>query len=266
MQASERAILIPGNRTSLPRDARKFKKKLMRTGFVLFIEKMLLFAVSDLVALLIKAWCRTCFIDARINELAEVNAVRASHGAVYATWHQRMFYFFHDFGARHVTMMISRSNIGDYANRVALRLGFYSVRGSPRKAGRKAMHDLIEKIKAGGHTAGMMADGSKGPARVLKMGAIKIAKETGKPVIPMMYGAKKKIVLWSWDRYFLPVPFTKVVIYHGDPVPVPPDADEEECERIRQKIENIMNEMADVCDSYWGGKPVGKPGFDLPAL
>jgi lysophospholipid acyltransferase (LPLAT)-like uncharacterized protein len=112
--------------------------------------------------------------------------------------------------------------------------------------------------------AGMMADGPTGPPRVLKMGSVKIARETGLPIIPMMYGAKRRFVFKSWDRYFLPLPFSKVVLIHGDQIFVPADADEEECERIRRRVETIMNEMADRCDRWWGGEPVGKPGFDLP--
>ncbi len=216
-----------------------------------------------LAARLIKTWCLTCRVRARINESAERNAVAEFGGAVYATWHQRMFYFFHDFGSRHVTMMISRSKDGDIANEVALRLGFLSVRGSSKRGGKDAMHELIDRLKSGGHTAGMMADGPTGPPRVLKMGTIRIARDTGKPVIPMMYGARRRIVLETWDRYFLPVPFTDIVIFHGDPIIVPADADNAECERIRQLVERTLNDMAYVCDTYFGGSPVGKPGFDL---
>ncbi len=163
-------------------------------------------------------------------------------------------------------MMISRSRDGEYANRVALNLGFYSVRGSTKKGGKNAMYELIDELRKGGHTAGMMSDGPTGPPRILKMGTIKIAKETGKPIIPMMYGARRRIVFRSWDHYFLPVPFTGIVIYHDSPIFVPQNADEEGCEHIRREVERIMNEMADVCDSYWGDNPVGKLGFDQPEL
>jgi lysophospholipid acyltransferase (LPLAT)-like uncharacterized protein len=230
-----------------------------------FWEKLMLKAFPPLITFLIKNWCRTCRVVARINEESERNAVIANNGAVYVTWHQRMFYFFHDFGNRNIIMMISRSKDGDYSNEVALRLGFSSVRGSKGRGGHKAMYKLIEKLKEGGRTAGIMVDGPKGPPRVLKMGAVKIAEDTGKPIIPMMCGAERRIVLKSWDRYFLPVPFTRIVIYHGDPIFVPQGATREEVKRIRLEVENILNEMADVCDTYWGGKPVGKPGYDLAA-
>ncbi len=227
-------------------------------------ERLLIKTVPPLLAALIDTWCRSCRVVERINEEAERNAIYACNGAVYATWHQRMFYFFRDYGNKHIVMMISKSKDGDYANEVALSLGFLSVRGSRLSEGRKAMHQLIHMLKQGGFTAGMMADGPIGPPRVLKMGAVKIARETGKPVIPMMYGARRKIILKSWDRYILPVPFTDIVVYHGSPVFVPHDASEEECERIRREVECTMNRMADACDAYWGGLPVGKPGFDLP--
>ena len=230
-----------------------------------FWEKLLLAVGPPVVAWLLRLWCRSCRIVARENEDRELAALQKYDGCVYPTWHQRMFYFFYDFGARHVTMMISKSKDGEYANALALRLGFYSVRGSRTRAGRQAMHVLIEKLQGGGHKAGMMADGPKGPPRVLKMGTVKVARDTGRPIIPMMYGAKRKIVFKSWDRYFLPVPFTKIVLLHGEPVHVPPDADEDQCEKIRRLVQDRMNEMADRCDTWWGGQPVGKPGFDLPA-
>ena len=97
------------------------------------------------------------------------------------------------------------------------------------------------------------------------MGSIRIAQATGKPIIQMMYGAKRRIVFNSWDRFSLPMPFTKVVLLHGEPVLAPPDADDEQCERIRLQIELEMNRMAFRCDRWFGGEPVGLPGHDLPA-
>ncbi len=228
-------------------------------------EKMLLHLGPPVGAWGIKLWNRTCRVVAREHEERELAALEEHRGCIYPTWHQRMFWFFYDFGARHVTMMISRSKDGDYANAVARRLGFYSVRGSNSFKGREALSDLVSLLnKREGHKAGMMADGPTGPPRRLKMGTIKLARETGLPIIPMMYGARKRIVFQSWDRYFLPRPFTDIVVLHGEPVFVPAAADEEECERLRQLVTDRMNAMADRCDTWWGGVPVGKPGFDLP--
>jgi lysophospholipid acyltransferase (LPLAT)-like uncharacterized protein len=226
-----------------------------------FLERAILRSIPPVATSLIRNWCRTCRVASRINEQGERSAVLEANGAVYVTWHQRMFYFFHDFGNRNIIMMISRSKDGDYADGVAHRMGFRSVRGSRLRDGHKAMNELIRRLSRGGATAGIMGDGPIGPPRVLKGGAVMIAKRTGLPIIPMMYGARRAMALRSWDRYILPVPFTEVVIYHGDPVYVPAGLKKPEFEVIRARVERTLNDMADVCDTYWGGLPIGKPGF-----
>jgi lysophospholipid acyltransferase (LPLAT)-like uncharacterized protein len=228
-----------------------------------FFERTMLRSIPPVATSLIRNWCLTCRVAARINEEAERSALLEAGGAVYVTWHQRMFYFFHEYGNRGIFMMISRSKDGDYANAVAHRLGVQSVRGSRLRDGHKAMYELIAKVSRDGHTAGMMGDGPIGPPRILKGGTVMIARKTGKPIIPMMYGARRTLVLRSWDRYILPVPYTDIVIYHGDPVYVPGKAQKADLEDIRVQVENALNRMADVCDTYWGGLPIGKPGFDL---
>jgi len=230
-----------------------------------WLDKVVLTVAPPVVAFLLRLWNASCHVVHREHEERELAALKQYGGCIYPTWHQRMWWFFQDFGARHVTMMVSRSKAGEYANALGLKLGFYSVRGSGTRDGSAAMRELIDLLnRREGHKAGMMADGSKGPARELKMGTIKIARETGLPIIPMMCGAKRRIVFKSWDRYFLPVPFTKIVVLHGEPVFVPPDADEQQMEDLRRHVTAVMNEMADRCDAWWGGDPVGKPGFDLP--
>ncbi|MCZ7582728.1 MAG: DUF374 domain-containing protein [Deltaproteobacteria bacterium] len=138
---------------------------LARKYHLSWLDKLALAVLPPIAAAILRLWCGSCRVVARENEAAELEAVRKYGGCVYPTWHQRMFYFFHDFGARQVTMMISKSKDGEYANALALKLGFYSVRGSGTYQGRTAMQVLIEKLKPHeGHKAGMMADGPKRPA------------------------------------------------------------------------------------------------------
>ncbi len=219
---------------------------------------------SFLAAALIKCWCHTCRLIVVENEAREIVIRRHYGGCVYTTWHQRMFYFGGYFGSRHVAVMISKSRDGDLASEIGQHLGFRAVRGSGSRYYRSALIALIRDLKSGKHSAGMYADGPQGPPRVFKNGAVMIAKKTGKPIIPMMYGAKRRIVFNSWDRYFLPMPFTKTAVLYGEPIFVPADADSITCERIRKLVEERLNRMADRCDTIWGGDPVGKPGFDLP--
>ena len=198
--------------------------------------------------------CRVVHIEGQDKERQLVE----KHGgrAVYCTFHQRMFYHFHHFGLLHVTMMISRSKDGEWATRIARRLGFKEVRGSTKKGNRdkggsEAMAKLIEEVKKG-ESAGMLVDGPRGPARQVRMGSVLIAKETGAPMMSEMWGCDRAWVINSWDRFIIPKPFAKIFIIHGDPIYVPPDSTSEQLEQFRLQLEQSMNADCQRCDDYFG--------------
>ena len=187
----------------------------------------------------------------------ERQAVTQQEGrAVYCTWHQRMFYHFHYFGSLHVTMMISQSKDGEWAARTAHYLGFKSVRGSSRKGnvdkgGSTAWRTLVQQVRQG-QSAGMLADGPSGPVRVAKIGSVLIAQQTGAPMIAEMWGCDRAWVFNSWDRYMIPKPFAKVYVVHATPIHVPPNADPQQLETYRLRLQNDLNEAALRCDEYFG--------------
>ena len=206
-----------------------------------------------LAALLMKLLCLTCRVVAEEGREKD-EATYAEYGGriVYCTWHQRMFYFFHTFGRWHVTMMISKSKDGEYAARVAHWLGFKSVRGSSSRGGSGAWKELVRRVREDGERAGMLTDGPKGPGHVAKLGTVLIARDTGVPIIPMMYGVDRCWTARSWDRYIVVKPFAKVSIVHGDPIHVPPDIEGEELERYRQILEDAMNAACRRADELIG--------------
>lgn len=185
------------------------------------------------------------------QEEAEHAAAKAGGKAIYVTWHQRMFYHFHYFGSRHVTMMISQSRDGEYAARVASWLGFRNVRGSSTRGGTLAMRKLIREIRRG-ETAGMLADGPLGPPRVAKIGSVILAKETGAPVVPVLWGADRCWVFNTWDQYLVPKPFARVAIRYQKPIWVPAEASHEDLEEYRLVLEKELNEGTLWCDEFFG--------------
>ena len=217
-------------------------------------EKLLLHVGVPLLWLFAKLLCLSCRVVRIDNRESEEQFTSGYRGAVYATWHQRMFYFFHYFGARHVTMMISRSKDGEYAWKGAKLFGFKCVRGSSSRAGRQARDELIEKVREG-ELGGMLADGPKGPPREAKIGSVLIAKEAGVPLVPMMYGASRRWVFNSWDRYIVPKPFSKIYVIHGDPILIPADADNETVEAKRKEFEDALNQNAELCDRFFNQEP-----------
>ncbi len=222
-------------------------------------EKFLLTVIPPIVVVIVKLFAFS-FRLVKVEGQKRASAEVAKHDgrAVYCTWHQRMFYLCNYLGRLRVTIMMSRSKDGEWVARISKYFGYKNVRGSSRKGdldkgGGSAREELISRVKKG-ENAGMFLDGPRGPAREAKMGAIIIARETGAPMIPVLWGCDRAWVFNSWDRYMLPKPFAKIYFKHGEPIYVPPDATREEMEEYRKLLENRMNGDCLECDDFFGVK------------
>ena len=205
-----------------------------------------------LAALAIKGLLSTCRVVRTEGMERHDEAIRNSGGgAVYATWHQRMSYFFYFGGSHHVTTMVSRSRDGEYVARLAAWLGFRTVRGSSSMGGARAARELVRRIR-GGELGGMLADGPQGPARVAKTGTVMIARDAKAPIIPVLWGADRCWTFNSWDRYLLPKPFAKILLLAAEPLRIPEGVKGEDLERYRLILEQRMNEAARWCDEQFG--------------
>ena len=74
---------------------------------------------------------------------------------------------------------------------------------------------MIQNLKENG-LAAHIVDGPRGPAGIVKKGCIYLAKDADAVIVPMYTVAKKAWYFNSWDRFFLPKPFSKVIIRYGD--------------------------------------------------
>jgi lysophospholipid acyltransferase (LPLAT)-like uncharacterized protein len=60
---------------------------------------------------------------------------------------------------------------------------------------------------------------------------------TGIPVIPCAYAPARRIVLNSWDRFIVPLPFCRGAVVYHEPIAVPPEASREEMEILRRRLQ-----------------------------
>lgn len=134
-------------------------------------------------------------------------------------WHSGalvLAYFFRDLD---ITIGVSQSRDGESISAVLLRLGFAEpVRGSTSRGGAEALRELIARSKEGRPVA-LLVDGPRGPARRAKPGAILLSKRTERALTPLGCDASTAIRFASWDRTILPLPFARVAIHFGEPVP-----------------------------------------------
>lgn len=156
-------------------------------------------------------------------------------------WHQTLIPMLMCFRGRGFVVMISQSRDGELIARASARLGCRSVRGSSSRGGREALAALIDEANRGSQVS-IVADGPRGPARDPKIGCVVAARRTGLPIIPAGIHVGRALSARSWDRTQLPLPFSRIVVAFGDEIRVPADAGEEECERLRLRVRDAIND------------------------
>jgi lysophospholipid acyltransferase (LPLAT)-like uncharacterized protein len=202
-------------------------------------------------ALVIKILNRSCRVSVVGGRFDPLFPAGDEDGVpIYVAWHQRMFAYFEYLGNRHVAVMISRSWDGEIVSRAAAHLGFRPIRGSSTRGGTGALRELLD-VLGQGRPVGFLADGPKGPARTAKMGPVASGRHRGDPIIPLAWNADRKWVLKSWDRYYIPKPFSRVVLYIGAPIRVPPGAGRETLEEKRRELEKALDRLCREADRHF---------------
>lgn len=146
---------------------------------------------------------------------------------VYALWHGRMVLPILAHLHQDVVTMASRSKDGEIIARWLIRNGYVPARGSSSRGGGAALQEMIERVREG-HPAALTVDGPKGPPRVVQPGILRLVRETGAWVLPISGASSRPRFVRSWDRYLVPMPFSRNVVTYGAPFEVPdaqPDAE-----------------------------------------
>ena len=217
-------------------------------------DPIFLTILPPLVTLLIKLLLYSCRLMKVEGIEKAARALAQSRGkAVYATWHQRVLFHGRHLANKNLTVMISQSRDGEYAVRVVSLFGHKNVRGSSTRGGSRALKELTQKIKEG-ERGGILADGPVGPARIAKIGAVIMANEAQAPLIPLIWGADRCWTLNSWDRFLIPKPFARIVIYYAEPIWVAPSVDGKNMEDYRRLLEERLNQGAHWCDRHFGSE------------
>jgi lysophospholipid acyltransferase (LPLAT)-like uncharacterized protein len=120
------------------------------------------------------------------------------------------------------------------------------------RRGGSALKGLIDIVNEG-HNASLAVDGPRGPVFKVKPGIVKLAQETGRPIIYGASAAKYRITLKkAWNKGFVPLPFSKCVLVYNKPLYISKEATKEDLEFYRQKIEREMLVSKKEAEEYFG--------------
>ena len=163
---------------------------------------------------------------------------------VFVFWHGQLLPLVHYHRDEGVVVLVSEHADGEYITRVILRQGFGVVRGSSTRGATRGLKGLIRAAREG-HDLALTPDGPRGPARVMKPGALAVAQATGAPIVPLAVAASSAWYAGSWDRFMVPKPFARLRIAYAPPVRIGRTAGRGEVERIGRSVEETLNAMTD---------------------
>lgn len=199
--------------------------------------------------LLISLWgrsVRTIFINRAIPE----KIAAEGKNYIYAFWHGRQFLLLYNHKKAGIILPSSESRDGEIQARILKRFGYGVVRGSSKRKGDRALLGLVDGMRKG-KTIALAVDGPRGPIYEVKQGITYLAGKLNKPIVPVSTGAKRFWILEKiWDKYLLPVPFTRGVVIYGDPIIVR-GTGEEELESSSKELAIALNELTDQADKYF---------------
>ena len=170
---------------------------------------------------------------------------------IWCIWHNRMVGLATArrpvYPRRQGVVLTSASHDGAAIAAAVKVLGVGAVRGSSSRRGSAAIKELVRCVKRG-LDVGVTPDGPRGPRYRLNPGVIKLAQVTQVPVMGFHVHFGAAIRLKTWDRFVIPLPFSKLTVIFDELLAVPRDLDDDGFEAKRREIEEMMRAGVDDLD------------------
>jgi hypothetical protein len=224
-------------------------RKVTRGNRRLTRGRMLLYRVAVAIAWWLGRFIwSTCRVHRTLGLEAARAAVRESRAVIPVYWHQHLL-----FGVRALLdlqpdglkagFLISPSVDGTAPAMLVERIGGHVIRGSSTTTGARALRDFYETIVKQQVSPAITPDGPRGPVHEFKPGPVLLAQLSGKPILPISIAASPCIRFRTWDRFELPLPFSRIVIAYGEPVKIPRGVDAERLARLQVEMAARLQEL-----------------------
>ena len=195
-----------------------------------------------MAALLAYFLARCIGMTLRIEVRGQERFDAESTGRILAGWHGRTMLAALKYRNRKWWALISHSRDGEIQNTIFNLLGFRVVRGSTGRGGARAAIECARILRQG-ETFVFTPDGPRGPSQKVQRGILWLAQKGSATIFPAAASAKPRKLFNSWDRYLVPFPFAKGLILIGEPIRVPPNANENDLQQIGERLEHQLNQL-----------------------
>lgn len=235
----------------------KFKQLIRRLFYTEAFQALICFIFISYMKLVFFS-SRKVFVNRDLLE----KAAKSSEPLFTAIWHNRLMLapFFvlmikKSNKNRQTFALASRHGDGQFISKIMARFGSEPILGSTRDS-RKAsrgidianFRKIFTSLKKGGSIA-ITPDGPRGPSQKVNGELINIARISGAGILPLSYSASRFRKLKTWDKFLVPLPFSKISFVCDEQVIyVPKDASESEVLELTKKVEDRMNFVQDLAE------------------
>jgi len=170
----------------------------------------------------------------------------AKKNIVFVFWHQASFIPLYHYRNRGACIMTMTSLRGQVLAQTAKMFG-YRVVQMEQEADPAGLRKLFKMVLKGSD-CNIAVDGPLGPLHKAKPGAFFLAQKLKKPILPVASAAKSKLVLKTrWDKYFIPLPFSRAVLILGQPI----DPTAGSVEQITADCERKLYDLTRNAESFF---------------
>lgn len=210
--------------------------------------QFLLLKTANLFA---SAWTRT--LRFQLDSETKALITNEKRSLVVILWHNRLFVvpeFYRRYARkRKLAAIVSTSSAGAWLSGLFKTIDVKPIRGSRNGRGVQAFREML-KANEEGYDVGVTPDGSRGPMYEMKPGAVKLALRANTPIALLSYNFKKAFRLESWDRFYIPWPFSLVEV-KIEFIEVSQQIFSEDVEQARSQIKARLDGITkDIDDDY----------------
>lgn len=202
-------------------------------------------ALGSLLARYIRYVGSTSRQTAEMTERFDAHAHH--HPCIVTMWHgQFMLLPLIKYPGFEADVMLARHRDAEMMGAVLRHFDIKLIRGAGAasrgkdRGGAHAYRAAVQTLREG-RTVAMTADVPGGEARRAGMGVVMIARQTGRPILPMAIATSRYIAFNSWSRLTVNLPWSDLGYALGQTVHVPRSASEDELETYRQAVEDSLN-------------------------
>ena len=130
---------------------------------------------------------------------------------ILVSWHGKVLGLMEYMKHKGYFALVSQSRDGELITRIAKNFGYNFFRGSSNKGGKEAIKNMDNFFRENTNAKIIITpDGPTGPEHKVKPGALILAQNSGRPIIPMIVDVKNSWKFKNWHTFYLSKPFSKM--------------------------------------------------------